>query len=122
MGTPVMAIGSGTVSYKGWGKGAGNYITLKHTGGYESMYLHLSGFSKTLKQGGRVRQGEIIGFVGSTGYSTGPHLDFRIKRNGQFLNPEKVLSPRDESVGTKQVNAFKAQRDVWRQYLQGQMP
>lgn len=121
-GTPVMAIGSGTVAFRGWGKGAGNYITLKHAGGYESMYLHLSGFAKTLKQGGRVRQGEVIGYVGSTGYSTGPHLDFRLKRNGQFMNPEKVLSPRDESVSKKSVEGFKAQRDVWRQYLQGQMP
>ena len=121
-GTPVMAIGSGTVAYRGWGKGAGNYITLKHAGGYESMYLHLSGFAKTLKQGGRVRQGEVIGYVGSTGYSTGPHLDFRLKKNGQFLNPEKVLSPRDEALTKKAMDAFKAQRDMWRQYLQGQMP
>ncbi len=121
-GTPVMAIGSGTVTYRGWGQGAGNYISLRHANGYESMYLHLSGFAKTLKQGGRVRQGDIIGFVGSTGYSTGPHLDFRMKKNGQFLNPEKVLSPRDEAIPKKQLPAFKAKRDRMRAFLEEKLP
>ena len=64
-GTPVKAIGSGTVTFRGWGKGAGNYISLKHANGYESMYLHLSGFAKNLQKGGRVRQGDVIGYVGS---------------------------------------------------------
>ena len=118
-GTPVKAIGSGVVTYRGWGKGAGNYISLKHANGYESMYLHLSGFAKNLQKGGRVRQGDVIGYVGSTGYSTGPHLDFRMKKNGQFINPEKTLSPRDESVPTNQLTKFKAERDIWRLYLEG---
>ncbi len=118
-GTPIKAIGSGVVSFRGFNKGAGNYLTLKHSSGYESMYLHLSGFAKRLKQGSKVRQGEIIGYVGNTGYSTGPHLDFRMKKNGQFLNPEKVLSPRDESVPKKELDAFKASRDRWRNYLSG---
>jgi murein DD-endopeptidase MepM/ murein hydrolase activator NlpD len=120
-GTPVKAIGSGEVTFRGSNKGAGNYITLRHANGYESMYLHLSGFAKNLKTGSRVRQGEIIGYVGSTGYSTGPHLDFRMKKNGQFLNPEKVLSPRDESVPQKRLAAFKAGRDRWRSYLKGEI-
>lgn len=120
-GTPVKAIGSGTVDFRGYNKGAGNYITLKHNGGYESMYLHLSGFAKNLKKGGRVRQGETIGYVGSTGYSTGPHLDFRMKKNGQFVNPEKILSPRDESVPKNKLAAFKAERDIWRRYMEGEI-
>lgn len=120
-GTPVKAIGGGTVHFRGWGKGAGNYIVLKHANGYESMYLHLNNFAKNLKKGGRVRQGEVIGYVGSTGYSTGPHLDFRMKKNGQFLNPEKVLSPRDESVPKKSLQAFKEERDTWRRYLRGEL-
>lgn len=119
-GTPVKAIGSGSVTFRGWGKGAGNYIVLKHANGYESMYLHLSGFAKKLQKGGKVRQGEVIGYVGSTGYSTGPHLDFRMKKNGQFINPEKTLSPRDESVPAKQLAKFKEERDVWRLYLEGE--
>lgn len=118
-GTPVKAIGSGTVTFRGWGKGAGNYISLKHANGYESMYLHLSGFAKKLQKGGRVRQGEVIGYVGSTGYSTGPHLDFRMKKNGQFVNPEKILSPRDESVPAKMLAKYKAERDLCRLYMEG---
>jgi murein DD-endopeptidase MepM/ murein hydrolase activator NlpD len=119
-GTPVKAIGSGIVAFCGFNKGAGNYITLQHGNGYESMYLHLNGFAKKLKKGVRVRQGETIGYVGSTGYSTGPHLDFRMKKNGQFVNPEKTLSPRDESVPKKLLGAFKADRDTWRRYLEGE--
>jgi murein DD-endopeptidase MepM/ murein hydrolase activator NlpD len=120
-GTPIMAIGNGEVTFIGFNKGAGNYITLRHANGYESQYLHMSRFASGLKRGSRVRQGQIIGYVGSTGYATGPHLCFRIKHNGKFLNPEKVLSPRDESVPQKQLAAFKTDRDRWRSYLQGEI-
>lgn len=116
-GTPVKAIGNGTVHFRGQSKGAGNYIVLRHTNGFESMYLHLNGFAKSLKQGNRVRQGEIIGYVGSTGYSTGPHLDFRMKKNGQFVNPEKILSPRDESVPRDKLEIFKAERNKYRLFM-----
>lgn len=116
-GTPVKAIGNGAVHFRGQSKGAGNYIVLRHTNGFESMYLHLNGFAKNLKQGNRVRQGEIIGYVGSTGYSTGPHLDFRMKKNGQFVNPEKILSPRDESVPKDKLETFKAERDRYRLFM-----
>ncbi|MDR2124991.1 MAG: M23 family metallopeptidase [Desulfovibrio sp.] len=118
-GTPVKAIGGGLVTFRGVGRGAGNYVVLKHAGGYESMYMHLSGFARSLKQGGRVRQGEVIGFVGSTGYATGPHLDFRMKKNGRFLNPEKVLSPRDEAVPKAKLAAFAVERDRMRDLLDG---
>ncbi|MDR2488301.1 MAG: peptidoglycan DD-metalloendopeptidase family protein [Desulfovibrio sp.] len=118
-GTPVKAIGSGVVTFRGWGNGAGNYVALKHANGYESMYLHLSGFAKKLQKGSGVKQGEVIGYVGSTGYATGPHLDFRMKKNGQFINPEKVLSPRDESVPAKMLKAYTAARDICRLYLEG---
>ncbi|MDR2799680.1 MAG: M23 family metallopeptidase [Desulfovibrio sp.] len=117
-GTPVRAIGSGTVTFRGYGHGAGNYITLKHPNGYESMYMHLNGFARGLKQGGHARQGETIGYVGSTGYATGPHLDFRLKRNGRFLDPEKVLSPRDESVSAAKLAEFRNIRDVRRELLE----
>ena len=121
MGTPIMAIGSGEVTFRGFDKGAGNYVTLRHANGYESQYLHMSRFADGLKRGGRVRQGQVIGYVGSTGYSTGPHLCFRIKKDGQFLNPEKILPPRDESVPQKHLAAFKADRDRWRSYLKGEI-
>lgn len=118
-GTPVKAIGGGVVHFKGWGKGAGNYIVLKHASGYESMYMHLKGFAGGLQKGKRVRQGEVIGYVGSTGYSTGPHLDFRMKQGGKFLNPEKVLSPRDESIQKKSLEAFRQEREHWLRYMDG---
>lgn len=113
-GTPVKAIGNGTVTFKGWGKGAGNYIALKHNNGYESMYLHLSAFAKGLDKNKKVQQGEVIGFVGSTGYSTGPHLDFRMKKSGQYINPIKTVSPRTEPVSKKNLPEFRKVMDDMR--------
>lgn len=107
-GTPVKAVGSGTVTFKGWGKGAGNYIAVRHNNGFETMYLHLSGFAKGLDKGKKVTQGEVIGFVGSTGYSTGPHLDFRMKKDGNYINPLTMVSPRTEPVGKKDMPEFTA--------------
>ena len=121
-GTPVKAIGNASVTFSGWGKGAGNHVVLRHTGGYESMYLHLSGFGKGIKKGVSVRQGQVIGFVGSTGYSTGPHLDFRMKKDGKFVNPAKVLAPRSEPITAKTLPEFKKRRDLWRIYLNGEKP
>lgn len=118
-GTPVKAIGNGVVTFRGWGKGAGNYIVLKHFNGYESMYLHLQGFAKGLNKGGKVQQGDVIGYVGSTGYSTGPHLDFRMKQNGKYVNPNALMTPRAEPVAKKDIANFKAKRDEYREYLTG---
>lgn len=89
-GTPVMTIGDGVViscKYEGAG---GNTIRIKHNSTYTSAYLHLSRYAKGLKPGNRVRQGEVIGYVGSTGRSTGPHLDFRVWKNGKPINPLKM--------------------------------
>jgi murein DD-endopeptidase MepM/ murein hydrolase activator NlpD len=118
-GTPVKAIGNGVVTFRGWGKGAGNYIVLRHFNGYESMYLHLQGFAKGLAKGGKVQQGDVIGYVGSTGYSTGPHLDFRMKQNGKYVNPNALMTPRAEPVDKKNIATFKAQRDEYREYMTG---
>lgn len=87
IGTPVKATASGVVKIKSRTKGNGNYIALRHPNGYETFYLHLNGFNRAIKQGSTVTQGQIIGYVGSTGYSTGPHLDYRIRKNGKWLNP-----------------------------------
>ncbi len=89
-GTPVMSIGDGVViscKYEGAG---GNTVRIKHNSTYTTAYLHLSRYAKGLKAGDRVRQGEVIGYVGSTGRSTGPHLDFRVWKNGQPINPLKL--------------------------------
>lgn len=90
-GTPVQSVGDGVVTERGYKRGNGNWVKIKHNGTYASAYLHLSKFGKGIRQGATVRQGQIIGYVGSTGLSTGPHLDFRFYVNRQpvnFLNQE----------------------------------
>ncbi|MDY6851874.1 MAG: peptidoglycan DD-metalloendopeptidase family protein [Thermodesulfobacteriota bacterium] len=87
LGTPVEALGDGRVIFAGWKGGYGKYIVIKHNMNYKTCYAHLSRFAKGLKKGCLVRQGDLIGHVGSTGLSTGPHLDFRVKRNNKFINP-----------------------------------
>lgn len=85
-GTPVSAIGDGTVKFAGWKGGLGNYIEIAHPQSYASGYGHLSRIASSVRRGARVHQGQVIGFVGSTGLSTGPHLDFRFMQNGKPLN------------------------------------
>ena len=93
IGTPVHAVGEGVVTFAR-NKGAnGNMVKIKHNGTYTTAYLHLSKFGKGIKEGKRVNQGDVIGYVGSSGRSTGPHLDFRFYRNGQAVDPLKVESP-----------------------------
>ena len=98
MGTPVVALGDGTVLSAGWGGGGGNTIKIRHNSVYTTGYLHLSRFAKGIKAGVRVQQGQVIGYVGSTGTSTGPHLDFRVWQNGQPINPLKMESPSAEPI------------------------
>lgn len=92
-GTPVMSIGDGVVTQRTYTRGGGNQIKIKHNSVYTTAYLHLSKFAKGLSVGKRVKQGEVIGYVGSTGMSTGPHLDFRVWKNGKPINPLKMKSP-----------------------------
>ncbi|MDR3073328.1 MAG: peptidoglycan DD-metalloendopeptidase family protein [Deltaproteobacteria bacterium] len=116
-GTPVKAVAAGTVTFRGWGKGAGNYIALRHSNNFETMYMHLSGFAKGLEVNKKVRQGEVVGFVGSTGYATGPHLDFRMKKDGQYVNPLKLVSPRTEPVTSRDLPEFRKLVDEMREKL-----
>lgn len=118
-GTPVKAVGDGVVVKRGWAGGYGNQIILKHTAGLESMYAHLSGYARGLKQGQRVRQGQVIGFVGSTGLSTGPHLDFRLRQNGTFINPTKAINPRGAPVSRQHMGEFTRTVAAARDYLEG---
>lgn len=97
-GTPVMAIGDGTVLSAGWGGGGGNTVRIRHNSVYTTAYLHLSRFGKGIKPGVHVRQGDVIGYVGSTGSSTGPHLDFRVWKNGTPVNPLTLESPPADPV------------------------
>ncbi|MBQ8420818.1 MAG: peptidoglycan DD-metalloendopeptidase family protein [Bacteroidales bacterium] len=107
-GTPVMTIGDGTVisvKYEGAG---GNTVRIRHNSVYTTAYLHLSKYAKGLKAGQRVRQGDVIGYVGSTGRSTGPHLDFRVWKNGTPINPLKMDSPPAEPLKSENMEAFEA--------------
>lgn len=97
-GTPVMSIGDGTVVEKGYKGGGGNTIKIRHNGVYTTAYLHLSKFASNIREGGRVSQGQIIGYVGSTGLSTGPHLDFRVWKNNSPVNPLTIESPPVEPI------------------------
>lgn len=108
MGTPVEAVGDGVVTYAGYDRAAGYMVKLRHGAGYETYYLHLKGFARGIKKGVRVKQGKTIGFVGSTGLSTGPHLDYRMKQNGKYINPTKVKSPPAASVPKARMQEYEA--------------
>ncbi|MEN8229792.1 MAG: peptidoglycan DD-metalloendopeptidase family protein [Bacteroidota bacterium] len=106
-GTPVHTVGDGVVSRRGYQKnGGGNYVTVKHNSVYSTTYMHLSRFGKGIRQGVYVKQGEVIGYVGSTGLATGPHLDFRFYKNGSAVNPLKVEAPPVEPVENKNRSSF----------------
>lgn len=121
-GTPVKAVGDGHVTFRGWAGGYGNQIILRHSDGLESLYSHLSGFARGLTNGQRVRQGQVIGFVGSTGLSTGPHLDFRLRKDGKFLNPSTTINPRGEGVSPHNMAAFRRTMEMELAYLARQRP
>lgn len=110
-GTPVVAVADGVVVFKGWGGGGGNTLKIKHAGNLQSGYLHLRGFAKGIKQGSRVSQGDVIGYVGSTGTSTGPHLDFRLWRNGTPIDPLKVPSEPSEPIKKENILPFEYVRE-----------
>lgn len=93
VGTPVKSIGAGTVIAKGYQNGGGNFLKIKHNSVYTTTYMHLSRFAKGIQIGSRVQQGEVVAYVGSTGLSTGPHLDFRVHKNGQPINPLNMEAP-----------------------------
>lgn len=121
-GTPVKAVGEGTVTVRGWVGGYGNQVALRHAAGLESMYSHLSGFARGLSKGSKVRQGQVIAYVGSTGQSTGPHLDFRLKQGGKFIDPTKAVNPRSAAIYKQYAAAFAERMKLVREYLDGKKP
>ena len=110
-GTPIFASGNGVVEVAGWEGGYGKYVKIKHNNGYETAYGHMSAFAKGLEVGKRVRQGQVIGFVGSTGQSTGAHVHYEILVNGRFVDPMRVKLPRGRSLEGSLLAGFEKERD-----------
>lgn len=110
-GTPIFASGNGVVEVAGWEGGYGKYVKLKHNNGYETAYGHMSAFAKGLEVGQRVRQGQVIGFVGSTGQSTGAHVHYEILVNGRFVDPMRIKLPRGRSLEGPMMGTFEKERD-----------
>jgi murein DD-endopeptidase MepM/ murein hydrolase activator NlpD len=110
-GTPIVAAGNGTVIKAEWDSGYGRRIEIQHTNGYVTSYNHQSAFARGIAPGVRVRQGQVIGFVGSTGLSTGPHLHYEIIVNGRFVDPMKIRVPRGRELDGRLLAEFKRQRE-----------
>ena len=105
-GTPVVSIGDGTVTFCGWESGYGRLVIVRHNNVYSSYYGHLSRYGRGVRVGAKVRQGQVIGYVGATGLATGPHLDFRIKKYGQFTNFLKIKLPSVKSIAKENITDF----------------
>ena len=110
-GTPIFAAGNGVIEKAEWEGGYGKYVRIKHNNGYETAYGHMSAFAKGMEPGKRVRQGQIIGFVGSTGRSTGAHVHYEILVNGRFVDPMRVKLPRGRSLEGPILANFEKERD-----------
>ena len=109
-GTPIIAAGNGVIDKIGTRAGYGRSITLRHPNGYATTYNHMSGYARGLKAGQRVRQGQVIGYVGSTGLSTGPHLHYEVLVNGRFVDPMKIRVPRGRELNGAELAAFEQER------------
>lgn len=110
-GTPIIAAGNGVVEEAGWSNSYGNHTLIRHANGYVSSYNHQNAIAKGVTVGARVRQGQVIGYVGSTGLSTGPHLHYELIVNGTKVDPMRVRLPNNKALSGKQLEAFKQERD-----------
>lgn len=110
IGTPIMAAGDGVVEQVGWGGGLGKMVRLRHADGYETIYGHMSNFARGLNPGDQVRQGQLIGYVGSTGMSTGPHLHYEVIIRGEHINPMSMRVPTGRNLDGVAMAAFQAEK------------
>ena len=106
-GTPIMAAGNGTVEMAGTNGGYGRYVRIKHTGVFSTAYAHMSGFAKGLRKGAKVRQGQVIGYVGSSGLAIGPHLHYELLSGGSQINPLSVKMPSGQKLDGKDLARFR---------------
>ncbi len=111
MGTPIFAAGKGTIEEIGLKGGYGKYVRIRHANGYETAYGHMTAFARGLDVGSRVRQGQIIGFVGSTGLSTGSHVHFEILVNDRFVDPMRIKLPRGRVLDGGTLAQFEKDRN-----------
>ena len=110
-GTPIYAAGNGVIEKEGWESGYGKFILIQHNNGYETAYGHMSAFARAVNEGDHVRQGQLIGFMGSTGLSTGSHLHFEIRVNGRFVDPMRIKLPRGRELQGPMLTAFEQERE-----------
>jgi murein DD-endopeptidase MepM/ murein hydrolase activator NlpD len=118
-GTPVWAAASGTITFRGPAGGAGNFVVLRHDGGLETQYMHLSKFAAGQKVGQKVAAKTVIGYVGTTGLSTGPHLHFGVKQNGVYIDPAKLVPVKGKGVSRATLEAFRAEAARLRELMDG---
>jgi murein DD-endopeptidase MepM/ murein hydrolase activator NlpD len=121
-GTPIMAAGDGVVSYADWKSGYGNYIEIRHNNGYSTAYAHQTGFAKGIRKGAAVRQGQVIGYVGSTGLSTGPHLHYEVHVNDNPVDPMRIKLPRGRTLDGDVLATFQTERERIDTLLGGGQP
>ncbi len=111
IGTPILAAGNGTIIKAQWDSGYGRRVEIQHANGYITTYNHMSGFARSVKEGMRVKQGQVIGFLGSTGLSTGPHLHYEVMVNGHFVDPMRVKLARTREIEGRLLAEFRKERD-----------
>jgi len=110
-GTPIYAAGSGTIEMAQRNGSFGNYVRIRHANGYQTAYAHMRGYGRGIRKGVRVRQGQVIGYVGTTGRSTGPHLHYEVIRNGNKVNPQRIRVPTGRTLSGSQLAAFQEARN-----------
>jgi murein DD-endopeptidase MepM/ murein hydrolase activator NlpD len=109
-GTPILASGTGVIEEVGPKGQYGNYIRIRHANGYQTAYAHMSRFAQGVREGVKVRQGQVIGFVGNTGFSTGPHLHYEVLVNNRFVDPLSIQMPQERKLTGKQLADFQKER------------
>jgi murein DD-endopeptidase MepM/ murein hydrolase activator NlpD len=120
-GTPVWAVADGTVIFKGWNGGMGRVVRVRHNNGYVSTYGHLQRYGN-IKVGSRVRQKQVIAYVGSSGLATGPHVHFELRSKGRYVNPLRVDFPKGEPVSPPDMDSFGVARDALMRQLDAAAP
>jgi murein DD-endopeptidase MepM/ murein hydrolase activator NlpD len=117
VGTAARTTARGTVIFAGCSGGGGNTVKIRHANGYVTAYLHLSRFARGVTPGARVAQGDVVGYVGSTGLATGPHLDYRVQKDGRWIDPMSLNNVEAEPLSEGQLAGYVAWRDALRQSL-----